>query len=159
MRLAKEFAGKNAAKQQAKKDLLINQSKFFPGAHAKNEEWQKVAALKNKVQVSNVRGRAKGKVIGIWKPANKRVDGVEWVRSDFLRIISGVEDGTDPVFDKLNEMLSGLSSVEKEDQWEMLSASVEEIYEMFTQKWMYLTTKKNIKNNTAIRAQILIDSL
>ena len=27
------------------------------------------------------------------------------------------------------------------------------------QKWMYLTTKKNIKNNTAIRAQILIDSL
>ena len=27
------------------------------------------------------------------------------------------------------------------------------------QKWMYLTTKKNIKNRTAIRAQILIDSL
>ena len=27
------------------------------------------------------------------------------------------------------------------------------------QKWMYLTHKKNIKNRTAIRAQILIDSL
>ena len=27
------------------------------------------------------------------------------------------------------------------------------------QKWMYLTTKKNVKNRTAIRAQILIDSL
>ena len=27
------------------------------------------------------------------------------------------------------------------------------------QKWMYLSTKKNIKNKTAIRAQILIDSL
>ena len=27
------------------------------------------------------------------------------------------------------------------------------------QKWMYLTTKQNIKSRTAIRAQILIDSL
>ena len=45
-----------------------------------------------------------------------------------MNVISNVKDSKDPIFDKLSEMLSALDGLETEEQWEVLSMYVEEIF-------------------------------
>ena len=124
--MANDYFKENKAKQQAKKDMLKNQAAYHQSALAKNEEWRMFGKMKNSASVAQVKGRAKGKVLRLWT-SDKSVDGVEWTRNEFMKVISNVKSGYDPVYDKLSEMLSG---IQEYDHFIMLSEYVKEIWDI-----------------------------
>ena len=123
---AKNYHSNRAERQQQRRDMLKNQSDYYKKATAKNEEWRLFGRTKNTEGVGKVKGTAKAKVLRLWKSGDT-IDGVQWTRQKFMKVISNVASGTDPVYSMLMEMISGLGEY---DNVEMLSVYVKEIWDV-----------------------------
>lgn len=122
---AKSYFKIQTDKAQARRQMMENQSNFFKGATEKNLEWKNFAKMKTNAVVAQVKGTARGKVLRHWANQELRIGTL--TKYDFMSIISSVKDGTDPVFHKLSEMLSGLKEY---DHFDTLFLYVTEIQEI-----------------------------
>ena len=126
---AKDYHNKIAEKQQQRKDMLKNQTEYYKTATAKNKEWKLFGKMKNNASLGGVKGKAKAKVLKLWR-RNDKIDGVGWTRKEFMAVISGVKSGEEQVFVILTEMIAGL---EEYDHIDVLSEYVKEIWEIVSQ--------------------------
>ena len=126
MNVANEYFVENQRRQEAKKELMKNQSDYYKSGKVRNDEWTKVARSKNNGALSKVKGKVRAKTIKLWK-SDGSVDDVDWNKRDFMQIISNVQTMDDPIFNILDELLSGL---EEYEDFEVLADYVRQIYDM-----------------------------
>ena len=92
---AKDYHNKITEKRHQRKDMLKNQTEYYKTATAKNEEWKLFGKMKKNASLGGVKGKAKAKVLKLWRRADKIAE-VGWTRKGFMAIISGVKSSNVP---------------------------------------------------------------